>query len=160
TAEMTGMLLAHSGVAVFLAGALLVEALSVQREVALAPGQQLDIGGYQLRFDDLDQRQGPNYVADRAHLTLLRGSRELGVLVPEKRRYASGGQVMTEAGIRPRLSGDIYIALGEPLGAGAWAVRAHVKPFVRLIWLGALLMALGGLVTASDRRFRRLPENP
>jgi cytochrome c-type biogenesis protein CcmF len=160
TAEMLGMLLAHTGVAVFLAGALLVESLSVQREVALAPGQQLEIGGYRLRFDGLDERQGPNYVADRAHVTLLRGGREIGVLVPEKRRYASGGQVMTEAGIRPRLTGDVYVALGESLGAGAWAVRAHVKPFVRLIWLGALLMALGGLVTASDRRFRRLPENP
>jgi len=160
TAEMTGMLLAHSGVAVFLAGALLVESLSVQREVALAPGQQLQIGGYQLRFDGLDQRQGPNYTADRAHLSILRGHREIGALAPEKRRYASGGQVMTEAAIRPRLSGDVYVALGEPLGGDAWAVRAHVKPFVRFIWLGALLMALGGLVTATDRRFRRLPENP
>ncbi|MEQ4576798.1 MAG: cytochrome c-type biogenesis CcmF C-terminal domain-containing protein, partial [Gammaproteobacteria bacterium] len=71
---------------------------------------------------------------------------------------ASGGQVMTEAGIHPGLSGDIYVALGEPLGNDAWAVRAHLKPFVRWIWLGALLMALGGLVTAADRRFRRTPE--
>lgn len=158
TAEMAGMLLAHGGVAVFLAGALLVESLSVQREVALAPGQQLRIGAYDLRFDGLDPVQGPNYSADVARLTILRGGRELGVLTPEKRRYASGGQVMTEAGIRPGLLGDVYVALGEPLGAGAWAVRAHVKPFVRWIWLGALLMALGGLVTATDRRFRRIPE--
>ncbi len=158
TAEMTGMLLAHGGVAVFLAGALLVESLSVQREVALAPGQQLRIGAYDLRLDGLDPVQGPNYSADMARVTVLRGGRELGVLTPEKRRYASGGQVMTEAGIRPGPLGDVYVALGEPLGAGAWAVRAHVKPFVRWIWLGALLMALGGLVTATDRRFRRLPE--
>jgi cytochrome c-type biogenesis protein CcmF len=158
TAEMSGMLLAHGGVAVFLAGALLVESLSVQREVALAPGQQLRIGAYDLRFDGLDPVQGPNYSADVAHLTILRNGRDIGTLAPEKRRYASGGQVMTEAGIRPGPLGDVYVALGEPLGAGAWAVRAHVKPFVRWIWLGALLMALGGLVTATDRRFRRLPE--
>jgi len=158
TAEMTGMLLAHSGVAVFLAGALLVESLSVQREVALAPGQTLEIGAYQLRLDGLDQVQGPNYIADRAQVTVLRGGRTLDVLHPEKRRYASGGQVMTETGIRPGLFGDVYVALGEPLGNQAWAVRAHAKPFVRWIWLGALLMALGGLVTATDRRFRRFPE--
>jgi len=158
TAEMVGMLLAHGGVAVFLAGALLVESLSVQREVALAPGQSLQIGGHTLRFDGLDELQGPNYIADRAHLAVLRDGRELALLNPEKRRYASGGQVMTEAGIRPGLTGDVYVALGEPLGGGAWAVRAHVKPFVRWIWLGALLMALGGLVTATDRRFRRTPE--
>jgi len=158
TAEMVGMVLAHGGVAVFLAGALLVESLSVQREVALAPGQSLDLGRYALHFERLDAVQGPNYRADRAHVSVLRGDRVLTVLVPEKRRYASGGQVMTEAGIRPGLLGDVYVALGEPLGNGAWAVRAHVKPFVRWIWLGAALMALGGLVTATDRRFRRIPE--
>jgi len=158
TAEMIGMVLAHGGVAVFLAGALLVESLSVQREVALAPGQSLDLGRYALHFERLDAVQGPNYSADRAHVSVLRGDRVLTVLVPEKRRYASGGQVMTEAGIRPGLFGDVYVALGEPLGNGAWAVRAHVKPFVRWIWLGAALMALGGLVTATDRRFRRIPE--
>ncbi|WP_434031121.1 heme lyase CcmF/NrfE family subunit [[Pseudomonas] boreopolis] len=158
TPEMLGMCLAHGGIAVFLAGALLVEALSVQREVALGPGQSLPLGRYELRFDRLDERQGPNYLSDRATLSVLRDDRVVATLHPEKRRYASGGQVMTEAGIHPGLSGDIYVALGEPLGNDAWAVRAHLKPFVRWIWLGALLMALGGLVTAADRRFRRTPE--
>jgi cytochrome c-type biogenesis protein CcmF len=74
---------------------------------------------------------------------------------PEKRSYASGGQVMTEAAIEPGLLGDRYVALGESLGGGAWAVRVHSKPFVRWIWLGAVLMALGGFVTATDKRFRR-----
>ncbi|MCW6027317.1 heme lyase CcmF/NrfE family subunit [Stenotrophomonas sp. SRS1] len=155
TAEMVGMLLAHAGVAVFLAGALLVEALNVQREVALAPGQSLVVGSYEVRFEGVDHQQGPNYVADRGHLRVLQHDRELALLHPEKRLYASGGQVMTEAGIHARLNGDVYVALGESLGNNAWAVRVHIKPFVRWIWLGALLMALGGFVTAADRRFRR-----
>jgi len=157
-AEMVGMLLAHSGVAVFLVGALLVEALNVQREVALAPGQTLEVSGYTLRFEGVDHQQGPNYVADRGHVRVLHGGRELALLHPEKRAYASGGQVMTEAGIHARVRGDVYVALGEPLGNNAWAVRVHVKPFVRWVWFGALLMALGGFVTAADRRFRRFQE--
>ena len=155
TAEMVGMLLAHAGVAVSLAGALLVEALNVQREVALAPGQSLVVGTYEVRFEGVDHQQGPNYVADRGHLRVFQHDRQLALLHPEKRLYASGGQVMTEAGIHARLNGDVYVALGESLGNNAWAVRVHIKPFVRWIWLGALLMALGGFVTAADRRFRR-----
>lgn len=155
TAEMIGMLLGHGGLAVFLAGALLVEALNVQREAAMAPGQTLEIGHYAVRFEGVDHQQGPNYVADRGHVRVRYRDRALALLHPEKRQYASGGQTMTEAGIHARLSGDVYVALGESLGNNAWAVRVHIKPFVRWIWLGALLMALGGFVTAADRRFRR-----
>jgi cytochrome c-type biogenesis protein CcmF len=158
TAEMWGMTLAHLGIGVFLAGALLVEAQNVQREVALKPGQSLQVGRHTFVFQGVDQQQGPNYLSDRGHVQVLRDGRELVLLHPEKRAYASGGQVMTEAAIRPGLSGDVYVALGESLGNGAWAVRVHIKPFVRWIWAGAALMALGGLVTATDRRFRRLPE--
>ncbi|KFA29034.1 cytochrome C biogenesis protein, partial [Xanthomonas vasicola pv. musacearum NCPPB 4384] len=158
TAEMLGMVLAHLGVAVFLSGALLVEGLSLQREVALAPGQQVQIGRYALHFDGLEELRGPNYVSDRANLQVFKDDAPVGMLHAEKRRYASGGQTLTEAAIRPGPLGDLYLALGEPLGNQAWAVRVHLKPFVRWIWLGALLMALGGLVTAADRRFRRSPE--
>ena len=157
-AEMVGMLLAHTGVAVFLVGALLVEALNVQREVALSPGHDLEVSGYTLRFEGVDHQQGPNYVSDRGHVRVMQGGRELALLHPEKRAYASGGQMMTEAGIHARVRGDVYVALGEPLGNNAWAVRVHIKPFVRWVWLGALLMALGGFVTAADRRFRRFQE--
>ena len=156
--ETWGMWLSHLGVAVFLVGALLVEALNVQHEVAMAPGAQLDLAGYQLEFERVDSVDGPNYHADRGHLQLRRGGQALATLHPEKRRYASGGQVMTEAGIYPRLAGDVYVALGESLGNDAWAVRVQIKPFVRWIWLGALLMALGGLITAFDRRFARVVE--
>ncbi|WP_448481472.1 heme lyase CcmF/NrfE family subunit [Pseudoxanthomonas mexicana] len=154
TPEMLGMTLAHTGIAVFLVGALLVEALNVQRELAVKPGQTIEVGRWGFHFQGVDETQGPNYLSDRGHVQVLRDGRPVTLLHPEKRAYASGGQVMTEAGIRPGVLGDVYVAIGEPLGDGAWALRVHIKPFVRWIWLGAALMALGGFVTAADRRFR------
>ncbi len=154
TREMLGMTLAHLGIAVFLVGALLVEGLAQQKEVALKPGETVTLGGDCYEFAGVQHRNGPNYSADLGSVRVVRDcSDRIATLHPEKRRY-TGGQVMTESAIRPRLLGDIYVALGEPLGGGAWAVRIHAKPFVRWIWFGALLMALGGLVTATDKRFR------
>jgi cytochrome c-type biogenesis protein CcmF len=157
TAEMLGMVLAHTGLAVFLVGALLVVGLASQRELAMAPGQQVELGGFGFRFDGVERHPGPNYVADTGTVTVFRGGHQLAVLHPEKRNYASGGQVMTEGAIAPGVARDLYVALGEPLGGGSWAVREHVKPFVRWIWAGAVLMALGGLAAATDRRFRADP---
>ena len=156
-AEMTGMVLGHLGIAVFLAGALLVEALSIQREVAMLPGQSLDIGRDSFVLEGVAHHVGPNYAADRGTVRMYRDDRLVATLHPEKRTYVSGGQVMTETAIRAGVLRDVYVALGEPLGAGAWAVRVHIKPFVRWVWAGAFLMALGGFVTAADRRFRRPP---
>ena len=151
---MLGMTLAHAGVAVFLIGALLTEGLSQQRELALTPGQTVELGRHAFRFDGVAHRAGPNFEADRGTVTVFENDRLLTVMHPEKRAYASGGQVMTEAAIDPGLGRDLYVALGEPLGDGAWAMRVHVKPFVRWIWAGALMMMLGGFVAAADRRFR------
>jgi len=155
TPEMLGMTLAHLGIAVFLVGALLTEGLSRQRELALAPGQSVTLGAHAFRFDGVERHAGPNFIADTGTVSVSRNGTALGVMHPEKRSYASGGQVMTEAAISPGITRDLYVALGEPLGGGSWAVRVHVKPFVRWIWMGAVLMALGGFVTATDRRFRR-----
>ena len=157
TAEMLGMVLAHGGVAVFVVGALLVEALNIQRELAMKPGQTLDVGRYAFKYRGVDDVAGPNYLSTRGHVQVSRGGKLLALLHPEKRTYARG-QVMTEAGIHPGVFGDVYVALGESLGGQARAVRIHIKPFVRWIWLGAGLMALGGFVTATDRRFRK-PED-
>ncbi|MDH7452748.1 heme lyase CcmF/NrfE family subunit [Luteimonas composti] len=156
TPEMLGMVLGHAGIAVFVAGALLVEAQLVQREVALSPGQTVEIGRYAFRFDGVERVPGPNYMADRGTVQVFRDERPLALLHPEKRAYASGGQVMTDAGIHAGIMADVFAALGEPLGNGAWAVRVQIKPLVRWIWAGAFLMALGGFVTALDRRFRRV----
>ena len=175
TLEMLGMTIAHAGVAVFAVGALLVEGMNVQREVAMSPGQTTEIGRYAFRFEGVDQLQGPNYRAERGHVQVFRDGEPLVLLHPEKRAYASGGQVMTEAGIHPGIFGDVFVAIGDSLGTaaagpsvagvsaaapgpGAWAMRLHVKPFVRWIWFGAGLIALGGFVAAADRRFRRKPE--
>src|SRR5690554_7928616 len=157
TAEMLGMALAHFGVGLFLVGALLVEAMNLEREVALAPGQTLEIGRHHFRFEGVERVQGPNYLADRGTVVYLRDGREVSVLHPEKRHFASGGQIMTKAAINASPLVDVYAALGEPLGDGAWAVRAHIKPFVRWVWAGAILMAIGAILVAFDRRFRRQP---
>jgi cytochrome c-type biogenesis protein CcmF len=157
TAEMLGMALAHFGIGLFLSGALLADALSRQSEVALKPGQTVQLGRECYEFAGAQRREGPNYLADIGSVRVLDAgcSKLVATLHPEKRRYASGGQVMTEAAIDAGLFRDRYVALGEPLGDGSWAVRVHSKPMVRFVWLGALLMALGAFVTATDKRFRR-----
>ncbi|MCB1559806.1 MAG: c-type cytochrome biogenesis protein CcmF, partial [Xanthomonadales bacterium] len=162
--ETIGMLLAHLGMGLFVAGVLLVESLGIERDVALRPGASAEISGYRFQFDGVERVQGPNYRADRGNLVVFDGEQEIAQLHPEKRAYASGGQIMTEAAIDPALHRDLYVALGERLvarGDGAtsetrsWSLRIYVKPFVRLIWLGGLLMMLGGFVAATDRRFRK-----
>jgi cytochrome c-type biogenesis protein CcmF len=154
TREMWGMTLAHLGVAVFLVGALLDEGLSQQREVAVRPGESVTLGKHCFVLKGVQHLDGPNYSAERGTVEVLRHcSDRIAILHPEKRSYR-GGQVMSEVALERGITRDLYVALGEPLGAGAWALRVHVKPFVRWIWAGAFLMALGGLVTATDRRFR------
>ena len=156
TAEMSGMILAHLGLGVFVLGVLMVESIGVEKDLAMRAGDTAEVRGYTFRFDGVERVQGPNYLADIGTVTILQGDDEIAVLHPEKRGYASGGQIMTEAAIDPSLTRDLYVALGEPLGGdGAWAVRMYVKPFIRCIWLGALMMMLGGFVAAADRRFRR-----
>ena len=159
TREMWGMTLAHVGVGLFVAGALLNAALNEQREVALAPGQTLQLHGDDYRFDGVERKAGPNYTADIGTVTLSREGRRIAILHPEKRSYASGGQVMTEAAVDWGVFRDRYVALGESLGDGSWAVRVHSKPMMGFIWLAMLLVALGGFITAADRRFRRYQED-
>ena len=161
TAEMLGMSFAHIGVAVFFFGVLMTESTSVQKDVATQPGQSVEAAGYQFRFDGVQRAEGPNYAADRGTVQVSRNGVNVATLHPEKRGYVAGGQIMTETAIDPGLTRDLYVALGESLDApgsksttGAWALRVYVKPFVRCIWLGALLMALGGFTVLFDRRFR------
>ena len=122
----------------------------------LTPGERVQVGDYQFRFDGVTFHQGPNYTADYGSITVYQNERQISVLHPEKRIYkAQGGMPMTEADIDPGLTRDLYVALGEPLGDdGSWALRIHVKPFVRWIWLGSIFMGLGGLLAISDRRYR------
>jgi cytochrome c-type biogenesis protein CcmF len=156
-AEMAGMLLAHTGVAIFLIGVMLSESLSVERDVRLEPGQTESVGGYDFRFDGVEETTGPNWRADEGIVTILRDGKTLVTMHPQKRTY-SRGQVQTESAIDAGLFRDIYVALGEPMEAtnvqGAWALRLYHKPFVRWIWLGGLFMMAGGFLAAAERRFR------
>ena len=158
TPEMLGMICAHFGVGIFLAGVLIVEATSVEKDVRLAPNESMTIGALAFRFDGVKDAQGPNFTAAQGTITVLKDGAKVATLNPQKRKYSRNAQTQTESAIDPGLFRDIYVALGEPVGDdGAWAVRVYVKPFVRWIWLGALFMMLGGFIAAADRRFRSLP---
>ncbi len=166
TLEMVGMAFAHTGIAVFLVGALLTEALSTQRELAMRPGDTVTIGRNAFTFKGATHKEGPNYISDQGRVIMRGAQGGEVVLLPEKRKYVAGGQVMTESAISRGVFRDVYVAMGEPLdvapgaansGSSSWAVRIHVKPFVRWIWFGAILMALGAFITAADKRFKTAP---
>ncbi len=149
-----GMHLGHMGFAVCALGAVLVTTGSVERDLRMTPGTAVELGGYQFVFLGTLRLAGPNYVTDQGTIRVLNGGAEVAMLHPEKRVYHTQRAAMTEAGVEAGFTRDLFVALGEPLGDGAWAVRVQIKPFVRWIWLGALLMSLGGLLAASDRRYR------
>jgi cytochrome c-type biogenesis protein CcmF len=152
-----GMLLAHLGFAVCLLGVSVTSQLSVERDQRVEPGTELALGPLQLTFVGVSQSRGPNYTADVGHIRVV-GDGEPYELRPERRRYQSGGNIMTEAAIAGGAFKDVFVALGEPLGGGAWALRAQYKPLVRWVWFGALLMGLGGACAVLDPRYRRLRE--
>jgi cytochrome c-type biogenesis protein CcmF len=150
------MSLAHIGLGVFVIGITLTSTYSVEKDLRMAPGETYTIGGYTFRFDGINQQRGPNYLADTGTITVLRDNQLETVLNPEKRTYLVQQMPMTEAAIDAGLTRDLYVALGEPLGDGSsWAVRLYFKPYVRWIWLGALIMVAGGLLSASDKRYRK-----
>jgi cytochrome c-type biogenesis protein CcmF len=152
--SFVGMHLAHLGLAVFVVGVTLSTAYSVEKDLRLAPEDSVDLGGYTFRFEGSRPVPGPNYVANRGTVRVFRDGQEVTVLHPEKRQYGSQESPMTEAAIDAGLKRDLYVALGEPLAGGAWSVRVYYKPFIQWIWLGATVMALGGLLAATDRRYR------
>lgn len=135
-------------------GVVLSSQQSDERDLSLAPGQSLELGGYRFVFEGAEHHEGPNYTADRGTVRVFEDGEQIAVLHPEKRLYTVQQMPMTEAGIDAGFTRDLYVALGEPLENGAWAVRVHIKPYVRWIWLGGLLMAFGGVLAASDRRYR------
>jgi cytochrome c-type biogenesis protein CcmF len=155
TPSYWGMVVAHLGFAVTVIGVVATSQYSVEKDLKMAPGDSEQIGGYTFTLEAMDRVRGPNYLADEARIRIQRDADEIAVLRPQKRRYLAGGSIMTEADIAPGLMRDLYVALGEPIGEGAWAVRLHYKPMVRWMWLGAILMALGGFATVCDKRYRR-----
>ncbi len=155
TRSYYGMQLAHLGIAVFIIGVTLVKGYETERDVRMNVGDTLNAGGYVFRFDGVTEVQGPNYMAAQGLVTVRKDDKLLTVLHPEKRTYNASGMPMTEAAIRTGLLRDLYVSLGEPIpDTEAWAVRVYIKPFVDWIWAGCLLMALGGVMAISDRRYR------
>ncbi len=150
-----GMLLAHLGIAVFIIGVTMVKGYETERDVRMDVGDTVEAGGYEFRFDGVIDVPGPNYVASQGRVTVSKGGNLVTELHPEKRAYNVSGMPMTEASIQPGLTRDLYVSLGEPIpGTTAWAVRVYIKPFVDWIWFGCLMMAMGGVLAISDRRYR------
>ena len=150
-----GMVLAHIGFAFTLLGASLNTIYSDQRDVRLTIGDSLEIKGLRYELSNVRRLQGPNYVADAGEINIFRGDKVVATLEPEKRRYFSGGNIMTEAAIDRGFMRDLYVAMGDRLENNDWAVRIHYKPVVRWIWLGAIFMALGASIAMADKRYRR-----
>ncbi|WP_455222509.1 heme lyase CcmF/NrfE family subunit [Kaarinaea lacus] len=149
-----GMCLAHAGIAVFVIGVTMVKSYEIEKDVRMEVGDTVELGGYVFRFEGVTRTKGPNYNADRGQVVVTKGDDVETVLFPEKRTYTVQTMPMTEAAIDTGLTRDLYVSLGEPVANGAWSVRVYYKPFVDWIWGGAFIMALGGLLAITDRRYR------
>jgi cytochrome c-type biogenesis protein CcmF len=149
-----GMVAAHLGVAVFVVGVTLVKGYESEKDVIMREGDSAELGRYVFRLDEITSVAGPNYRAARAKVSVTREGKPVTVLYPEKRVYNVQQMAMTEAAIDPGLTRDLYVSLGDPVQGGGWLLRVQHKPFIDWIWGGCLIMALGGLLAASDRRYR------
>ncbi len=153
-----GMVIAHFGLGLTTLGITGVQSFKVETDVALAIGDAATVGGYDFRLTALRDVQGPNFVGVEADVVVSRAGEAIATLRPQRRQYNSGGNPMTEAGIEVGAARDLFAALGDDLGQGRWSLRLQYKPLIRYIWLGALLIALGGGLAALDRRYRRSAE--
>ncbi|QJD17740.1 heme lyase CcmF/NrfE family subunit [Paracoccus sanguinis] len=149
-----GRVIAHAGLGVVFVGISLLMAWQVEDIRVAREGETFRVGAYDITLIDVREVQGPNYVSTMADMRVVRDGREIAVLSPEKRVYPVQAMPTTEAAIRSAFTGDIYLVIGDPQQGGGWAVRTYLKPFAFWIWLGSGLMALGGLVSLSDRRWR------
>ena len=155
-----GMTLAHFGIAVFVIGITLTNVYSVEKDIRMEPSDTVDMSGYIFQFNGVKETQGPNYKANQAFITVSYKGKEVAQLEPQKRVYQVQKMPMTEAAIDAGFFRDLFVAIGEPLGdQGAWSLRIYYKSFIRWIWLGAIIMAAGGLCAACDKRYRMKAAN-
>ncbi len=155
-----GMTLAHLGFAITLIGISVTSYYSIEKDVRMAPGDSIELAEYQFLFKGTEHFEGPNFISDRGTVEIRYQGRLLSTLHPEKRFYHAQRSMMTEAAIDAGILRDLYVALGENLGDGAWAVRVYYKPLVRWLWLGAIIMAIGGGLSMADKRYRRKNSAP
>jgi cytochrome c-type biogenesis protein CcmF len=152
---MVGMMVAHLGIAVFIFGVTMVKSGEVERDVKMNVGDTTEVLGYTFTFRGVQALTGPNYRASQGTVEVTRGGDKVTTMHPEKRVFPVAGATMTEAAIDTGFTRDLYVSLGEPLpGSDAWIVRVYVKPFISWIWGGCLMMAFGGFLAATDRRYR------
>jgi len=154
TASMIGMQLAHAGVGLFVIGVTVTSTYSIETDQSVRIGETVQVAEYAFTFNELQQIEGPNYMALRADIDISRDGKQVAHLNPEKRVYRVQTMPMTEAGIDVGLGRDLFVALGDDLGDNAWSLRIQYKPMIRFIWIGCLVMALGGLIAIGDRRYR------
>ena len=149
-----GMCLAHLGIATLAVGVTVTSVYSIEKDVTMNLGDQIEIGGYTFVFRGTENTRGPNYDAITSTVEVLKGSNTIALLHPEKRFYPGQSSPMTEAGIQAGFTRDLYVSLGEAIGSGGWSFKIQYKPFVRWIWLAGIMMACGGILAATDRRYR------
>ena len=154
TRSMLGMSVAHLGVGFFVLGVTLVSAFNIETDQALKAGGTVEVAGFGFELRELRNVEGPNYQAIEGRVEIRKDGEFVGEVRPQKRQYIVQQNWMTEAGILAHWNRDLFIALGDQLGNDTWSVRIQYKPMIRFIWLGALIMALGGLIAVSDRRYR------
>ena len=154
TRAVAGMAIAHFGVGLFVLGVTVVSAFGVEDDLRLAPGVPAEVGGYRFELQGVANVEGPNYRAVEAEIEIRKAGEYVATVRPQERTYLVQQNPMSEAGIDAGWNRDLFVALGEPLGNDAWSVRLQYKPLIRFIWLGALVMAIGAAVAASDRRYR------
>jgi cytochrome c-type biogenesis protein CcmF len=154
TRGQVGMYLAHFGVGVFMLGATVASAYNLELDVSARPGDTVEAGGYEFVFESMRKVEGPNFVADEGQFELRSDGEVVAQLAPQIRVYQVQQEPMTEAAIDTNVLRDVFVALGEPLGDDAWSLRLQVKPLIGFLWLGSGLMALGGLIAITDRRYR------
>jgi cytochrome c-type biogenesis protein CcmF len=158
TAGMVGMALAHLGIGMFAIGVSGVESYKIEKDVALKPGASFAISGYDFKFITASDVHGPNYDAVEALVEVTRAGVPVAILKPQKRHFWVQQTDNSAAAISVNWARDLFVAMGNPLGDNAWSMRIQYKPLVRYIWLGALVMAVGGIIAATDRRYRaRVP---
>jgi len=154
TPAVLGQAVAHFGVGMFIIGVSVVSAFNIESDMAMRPGETLEVAGHTFELRELRDVEGPNYAAVEGLIEIRRDGDFIAEIRPQKRQYLVQKNWMTEAGIQVNWNKDLFIALGDQLGNNTWSVRIQYKPMIRFIWLGALVMALGGLIAISDRRYR------
>jgi cytochrome c-type biogenesis protein CcmF len=155
TRSALGMSVAHLGMGFFVIGVTIVSAFGVEADRAMRTGESIELAGLQFELRELRQVEGPNYTAIEGVVEVRRDGEYVATVRPQKRQYRVQKNWMTEAGIHPTWNKDLFVALGDELGDGAWSVRIQYKPMIRFIWFGAVIMALGGLISVTDRRYRK-----